>query len=45
MSVSNREITYFHTHNNFGASGYISDNNWDAEGLLSTADNCEHIEN
>jgi hypothetical protein len=30
---------------NFGVSGYISDSNRNAEGLLSTADNCEHIEN
>jgi hypothetical protein len=36
---------YLHTRDNFGASGYISDSNWKAEGLLATADNCEHIEN
>jgi len=29
----------------FGASGYISDSNRNAEGLLTTADNGENIEN
>jgi len=29
----------------FGASGYISDSNSNAEGLLTTADNGEHIDN
>jgi hypothetical protein len=44
MSVSNRETIYTQA-KNFGASSYISDSNRNAEVLLSTADNCEHIEN
>jgi hypothetical protein len=44
MSVSNREKIYSHA-KSFGASGYISDSNRKAEGQLTTADNCEHIEN
>jgi len=43
-SVSNRETIYSHA-KSFGASGYISDSNRNAEGLLTTADNGEHIEN
>ena len=44
MSVSNRETIYSHA-KSFGASGYISDSNRNAEGLLTTADNGEYIEN
>jgi len=42
MSVSNRETIYSHA-KSFGTSRYISDRK--AEGMLTTADNCEHIEN
>jgi hypothetical protein len=44
MSVSNRETIYSHA-KMFGASGCITDSNRNAEGLLTTADNGEHIEN
>ena len=44
MSVSNRETIYSHA-KIFVTSRYISDSKRDAEGLLTTADNCEHIEN
>jgi hypothetical protein len=43
MCVSNRETIYSHA-KMCGASGYISDSNRNAEGLLKTADNGEHIE-
>jgi hypothetical protein len=43
MCVSNRETIYSHA-KMCGASSYISDRNRNAEGLLTTAGNGEHIE-
>jgi len=39
-----RQFIYLHP-KRFGALGYISDSNRNAEGLLTTADNGEHIQN
>jgi hypothetical protein len=44
MSVSNREAIYTHAER-FGATGYNSESNRKAKGLLTSADNGEHTEN
>jgi hypothetical protein len=44
LNVSIRETIYSHV-KSFGTSDYISDSNRNAEVLLKTADNGQHIEN